>query len=228
MYYVKVQGQNLEDLKEGLERHLHELGGHKTSSNVSVKTNFPMSAPVVEVDDDGMEEVESPYTQPVQSLHNRVIDNEVDSEGVPWDSRIHASSKAKVTDGSWRTKRGVEDSLLYQVKSELLSRVKTAPTQVEVPQAHHETQTVVVAPQTPVVAPAPIPMMPKSGHTVETFKTQFALIIASLISEGKINQDYVNELNKFFGVKELWMASDEQKANLFNSFVGYGFVQKVA
>src|SRR5690606_17225438 len=30
-----------------------------------------------------------------------------DSAGLPWDERIHASSRATVADGTWRKKRGV-------------------------------------------------------------------------------------------------------------------------
>ena len=51
---------------------------------------------------------------------------ERDSKGMPWDGRIHASSKAKVADGSWRAKRGVEDALVAQVTAEL-TKAAAAP-----------------------------------------------------------------------------------------------------
>jgi hypothetical protein len=43
----------------------------------------------------------------------------VDKSGLPWDGRIHASSKAKNADGSWRGKRGVAPGILAQVETEL-------------------------------------------------------------------------------------------------------------
>ena len=42
-----------------------------------------------------------------------------DKNGLPWDGRIHASSKALVADGSWRMKRGVDDALVATVTAEL-------------------------------------------------------------------------------------------------------------
>lgn len=43
----------------------------------------------------------------------------VDKSGLPWDGRIHASTKAKNADGSWRYKRGLDAAALAQVESEL-------------------------------------------------------------------------------------------------------------
>lgn len=38
---------------------------------------------------------------------------------MPWDGRIHASSKAKVADGSWRYKRGVDDKVIAPIEAEI-------------------------------------------------------------------------------------------------------------
>lgn len=43
----------------------------------------------------------------------------VDKEGLPWDSRIHSSSKALVADGTWRLRRGVDAVQVAEVKDEL-------------------------------------------------------------------------------------------------------------
>lgn len=45
--------------------------------------------------------------------------SDVDAKGLPWDHRIHASSKAKNADGSWRAKRGVDAALVASVEDEL-------------------------------------------------------------------------------------------------------------
>jgi hypothetical protein len=47
------------------------------------------------------------------------MDDRLDKNGIPWDERIHASSRAKTTDGCWRKKRGVEDATVTQVEAEL-------------------------------------------------------------------------------------------------------------
>ena len=43
----------------------------------------------------------------------------VDSEGIPWDGRIHASTKTATKKGLWTLKRGVDENLVNQVKAEL-------------------------------------------------------------------------------------------------------------
>lgn len=44
---------------------------------------------------------------------------EYDSKGMPWDGRIHASSKNKVADGSWRYKRNCDEATIAQIEAEL-------------------------------------------------------------------------------------------------------------
>lgn len=44
---------------------------------------------------------------------------DVDAAGMPWDGRIHSSSKAKVADGTWRQKRNLDPALLSSVTAEL-------------------------------------------------------------------------------------------------------------
>lgn len=44
---------------------------------------------------------------------------ELDSEGLPWDKRIHASTKTKIASGVWKLARGVDASVVEAVKAEL-------------------------------------------------------------------------------------------------------------
>jgi len=53
---------------------------------------------------------------------------EVDKNGLPWDDRIHSSSKSKNADGSWRGKKGVPPPTIAKVKAELLAKLGGAPT----------------------------------------------------------------------------------------------------
>jgi hypothetical protein len=46
-----------------------------------------------------------------------------DAAGLPWDERIHSSSKAIVADGTWRQKRGVSELLVKKVEAELRDAV---------------------------------------------------------------------------------------------------------
>lgn len=50
----------------------------------------------------------------------------VDASGLPWDARIHASTKSTTKDGKWTKKRGVADELVAHVEAELKS-VLAAP-----------------------------------------------------------------------------------------------------
>lgn len=56
---------------------------------------------------------------PIPAGLSLVTPSNLDKNGLPWDDRIHASSKAKTQDGSWRTKRGVDAGLLAAVQAEL-------------------------------------------------------------------------------------------------------------
>lgn len=45
---------------------------------------------------------------------------DVDSEGLPWDGRIHSSNKKKITkDNTWQLRRGIDAAVVEQVKAEL-------------------------------------------------------------------------------------------------------------
>ena len=54
---------------------------------------------------------------------------ELDIKGIPWDGRIHASSKNKVADGSWRLKRGVDPEVVKQI-TEQIKQTMAAPAPV--------------------------------------------------------------------------------------------------
>lgn len=72
----------------------------------------------------------------------------VDSAGLPWDERIHSSSRNTVADGTWRRKRGVDEALVQQVEAELRGAPKL-----------HVGAGIPTAPSAPT-APAPAPVPP--------------------------------------------------------------------
>lgn len=84
---------------------------------------------------------------------------EVDAQGVPWDARIHAGSRAKIGDGTWRQKRNLDPEVYKQVMDELRHTMgveRRAP-QPPAPPAPQQ----VFAPHPPVPpVPAAVPMPP--------------------------------------------------------------------
>ena len=42
-----------------------------------------------------------------------------DSDGLPWDGRIHSSSKARLADGRWRQRRNTDPAVVTAVTAEL-------------------------------------------------------------------------------------------------------------
>lgn len=75
---------------------------------------------------------------------------EVDSAGMPWDHRIHASSRAKVADGTWRQRRNLDPNVLAQVQAEML-QVMGLPAPV-VSAASQQEIVIPTAPTTPLEA----------------------------------------------------------------------------
>lgn len=78
------------------------------------------------------EVVRQPKVEPMEvpqqpSVSNSVVseaDSTVDSDGLPWDGRIHSSNQERVKDGTWRKRRGMNDkAFIAQVEAEL--RAKT-------------------------------------------------------------------------------------------------------
>ena len=89
-----------------------------------------------------------------------------DGEGLPWDRRIHSSSKALNADGRWRIARNVAPELIESVKAELRALVD-APVTVEqagvATQSEAQPQSVAAIPPPPAaetvaVVPPPPPV----------------------------------------------------------------------
>lgn len=83
---------------------------------------------------------------------------ELDSEGLPWDKRIHASTKTKIASGTWKLARGVDASVVEAVKAELRGLMD-----IEVV---HSTGHVDHTPESRIPAP-PIPQVPGGTTIIE-------------------------------------------------------------
>lgn len=100
---------------------------------------------------------------------------QVDSAGVPWDARIHASSKATVSAGTWRMKRGVDQATVDAVLAELTGQnqaVSPMPIPMPVMPVEPMPMPVTDMPAVGIVPePAAIPMPVAEPGTVNTLLT---------------------------------------------------------
>lgn len=117
MIELKITGDALE-VKSEIEKLFNMTSGTVTPI---VKTEEPVNVKIGELVIDGKEhtakfegDTEAPLAEEVP---------EFDKRGMPWDERIHASSKSINADGTWRNKRGIDKDTLEAVENELVSQI---------------------------------------------------------------------------------------------------------
>lgn len=116
----------------------------------------------------------------------------VDRAGMPWDARIHASSKATVADGTWRLKRNVSPELVEQVKAELLQSAAAVPPVAETPAAAVPPVETPAIPAVPPVETSAIPAVPPA--TITTYAELIPRITAQSNAEKLDANDVLNAL----------------------------------
>ena len=137
---------------------------------------------------------------------------DLDAKGMPWDNRIHAESKGKIADGTWRKKRNLDPALVAQVEAELRQVMGAAPAAPLAPAVPAPPPTapiapvVVSAPQvTAPPAPAVAPAAP-AGEVPADARAQFVALVgrASAAIQGqKVTQAEVNQCCADAGVPAL-------------------------
>lgn len=147
---------------------------------------------------------------PSDSMPNPEGAPDVDSRGLPWDERIHASTKATNGDGSWRNKRGVDKALLDQVEQELSGSrpiplpdapvatasgadVAEAASEIPLPPAPAAEEAAGIIPDAPA-APTPA--------DAPTFKDAMA-IVTTRQREGTLTQVQVSEAAQALGLSSV-------------------------
>lgn len=96
-------------------------GGTAESGNFAASLVRTLDATV----ENETDEPDQTIGEALEIAHDRAVSAEdagapdFDSAGMPWDERIHASSRATVADGTWRKKRGVSDELVAEVEAEI-------------------------------------------------------------------------------------------------------------
>lgn len=156
---------------------------------------------------------------------------DLDKHGLPWDNRIHAESKAKIADGTWRKKRNVDPGLVAQVEAELRQLMgapaaplahstapiattqapaTVAPVTANLPTASVSQPAVAPPPPAPVAGAAPtMPAAPNAapaGEVPADARAQFVALVgrASAAIQGqKVTQAEVNQCCADAGVPAL-------------------------
>lgn len=82
---------------------------------------------------------------------------ELDKTGLPWDARIHAETKSKNKDGTWRSKRNMDKDFMATIEAQLRQAMgaPAAPAVATVASNPAVTAVPVVAPIVPPAPPAP-------------------------------------------------------------------------
>ena len=99
----------------------------------------------------------------------------MDAQGLPWDGRIHASTRSKTQDGNWKLRRGVDDDVLAAVSNELRQTMGLVPQEVVPPspltpppaQVFSQPAAVPPPPFVPPVAPPVPPMATLATETLQ-------------------------------------------------------------
>jgi len=128
----------------------------------------------------------------------------VDAAGLPWDSRIHASTKTQTRNGHWKKRKGVDDGTRRAVEAEL-KQLMAVPT----PASAEDTAPSTAAPAKSTAPPAPTPT-PAAAPTAEPESMTFAEFlrhVAERVQTGQVTMDRVNEIVKGQGIENLSLMS---------------------
>lgn len=173
-------------LKQDIQRVVGEV------VNSTVVQNVPTPVPQPEPQDDEPTNDAPPAT---------------DKNGLPWDERIHAGTKALNADGTWKKRRGVDDATIAAVTAELTGAAPE-PTPVPSPAPQPE--------PTPEPTPAPVP----STNRIQDFQQivqelQKAGTAAAADYMPKYHGQIVQTLLKLSGVTTVPEATTEQMQKMY-------------
>jgi hypothetical protein len=116
---------------------------------------------------------------------------ELDSTGLPWDARIHASTKTKVASGAWTAKRNVDATLKAQVEALLRGTPVAAPAAPAAPVAPPAAPVLPVAAAAPAAPAAPMSFAEYMAHIGAYFSARpvdaHNHMTAALVEQGMQN-----------------------------------------
>lgn len=128
-----------------------------------------------------------------------VTEAALDSKGLPWDDRIHASSRVKVADGTWRRKRGVDDATAAVIEAELKGIMPVVAEKISY---------IVPPPPVaePVIAAVPPPPPPVPGPIAVPDRAAFVALVGrvtEILQNKKLTEDDLTACYKSVGVGSL-------------------------
>ncbi len=89
----------------------------------------------------------------------------LDAAGMPWDARIHASTRTTTQKGIWKARKGVDAATVAQVTAEIMQRTVATPAVPFTPLNTPAAPPPAPAPTSPAGAPAAPPPPPASAPT---------------------------------------------------------------
>jgi hypothetical protein len=123
------------------------------------------------------------------------------SAALPWDERIHASTKATNADGSWRYKRGVDKGLISKVEAELRAAVSAAP-----PAAASNAPPAPPAGLPAMPGPPPIPSAPAATPEQLAYTDLVKFLAENTRSatntNGRLTDEYIGQMLTHYGVPD--------------------------
>lgn len=137
----------------------------------------------------------------------------LDAKGLPWDPRIHSSSKNKNSDGSWRYLRGVDKDLVGIVEAEL--RQLNANDDVPPPPAPVVEDAPPPPPPAPVVedAPPPPPPAPVAAGVTMSEVFQRVTFLQKGTDTNRLPQDLLVECLSTVGLNTMGEFMKQSKAD---------------
>lgn len=162
-------------------------------------------------------EAKTDSTPAAQVTPAQVANAELDKDNLPWDARIHASTKTKTQKGMWTRKKGLADSTYDAIVAELRQQY-AAPT----PAAP-------VAPATPAVTVPGVPTAPAVSIPTAP-ATPYAKLcdwLARNTGEGKpLTADWANGVFTSNNTTLAALANDQEASQAFlDAFINAAGVQ---
>lgn len=137
------------------------------------------------------------------------VDNDrLDKAGLPWDDRIHASSRVKTADGCWRKRRGIDDATVATVEGQLKALMGIpAPVAAVPPPPPNPTSAVDSTFPAPVAAANVVPTAIASAPPAPTTdRNAFVHLITragEAIAAKKLTQEQFTAAVKAIGVESI-------------------------
>jgi hypothetical protein len=133
----------------------------------------------------------------VSAMSKDTAPNDIyDSEGLPWDVRIHASSHKRIGDGTWRLKREIDPAYVATVKAELRKMIADHTTLGAPLPLNAITETPPAPPAPPADTPPapPVQTLPQGVRAPSEAFTAFMSQVTPLVDSGKITMDRMRKI----------------------------------